>query len=253
MPLDLHGRVALVTGGGTGMGCEIARALAERGADVAISYARSRDDAEANAHHMQSQSGVKSSTHQADVAHAADCDALVKEVVDRHGRLDILVNGAGTTHFIDFPDLEAVTEDVWDEIFDVNLKGAFFVSRAAGMWMRDHGDGHASITSITSVSAFAPRGSSIPYSVSKSALEHTTKCLASALAPRVRVNSVAPGLVLTRWWQRRGQEEIDRQIAATRFKRDVPVADVVAATMLLVETESMSGQTVVVDPANIMH
>jgi 3-oxoacyl-[acyl-carrier protein] reductase len=252
MTLDLHGRVALVTGGGTGMGCEISRALAARGADVAISYARSRDEAESNAEHLRGL-GVKSSTHQADVARASACDSLVQHVLDTYGRLDVLVNGAGTTHFIDFADLDSVTEEVWDDIFDVNVKGAFFVSRAAGRWMRDHGDGHASIVSITSVSAFAPRGSSIPYSVSKAALVHTTQCLASALAPRVRVNAVGPGLVLTRWWQRRGQEEIDRQIAATRFKRDVAVADVVDATMLLVENESMSGQTIVVDPANIMH
>jgi 3-oxoacyl-[acyl-carrier protein] reductase len=250
--LNVRGRVALVTGGGTGMGCEIARALAERGADVAIGYAHSRAEAESTADRLRSL-GVRSSAHQADVGHVAECDALVQTVLDTYGRVDILVNGAGTTHFIDFADLAAVTETVWDEIFDVNLKGAFFVARAAGLWMREHGDSHAVIVNIASVSAFVPRGSSLPYSVSKAALVHATKALAWSLAPHVRVNAVAPGLVLTRWWTRLGQDEVRRQIDSTRFKRDVAVQDVVDATMLLVENESMSGQTIAVDPATTMH
>ncbi|HEY3060001.1 MAG TPA: SDR family oxidoreductase [Chloroflexota bacterium] len=252
MSLDVRGRVALITGGGTGMGCAIAEALAERGADVALGYARSRDDAESTAERLRGLH-VNATTHKADVARVAECDALVQDVIKEHGRLDILVNGAGTTHFIDYADLQAVTEEVWDEIFDVNLKGAFFVARAAGLWMREHGDGRAVIVNIASVSAFAPRGSSIPYSVSKSALVHATKGLATALAPSVRVNAVAPGLVLTRWWTRRGEDEIARQIAATRFKRDVSVEDVVDAALLLVQNESMSGQTIAIDAANIMH
>ncbi len=252
MSLDVRGRVALITGGGTGMGSEIAQALAERGADIALGYSRSRDDAESTAERLRGLK-IRASTHQADVARVAECDALVHSVLDTYGRLDILVNGAGTTHFIDYANLQAVTEEVWDEIFDVNLKGAFFVSRAAGLWMREHGDGHAVIVNIASVSAFAPRGSSIPYSVSKAALVHATKGLASALAPAVRVNAVAPGLVLTRWWARRGEDEIARQVAATAFKRDVSVQDVVDAAVLLVQNESMSGQTIAVDAANIMH
>jgi 3-oxoacyl-[acyl-carrier protein] reductase len=146
-----------------------------------------------------------------------------------------------------------VTEEVWDDIFDINLKGAFFLSRAAGQWMREHGDGHGVIVHIASISGFAARGSSIPYSISKSAVIHLTKCLATALAPEVRVNALAPALVLTRWWTRRGQEEIDRQVAATRFKRDIKLDDVVDAAMLVIGSESMSGQTVGLDLVNIMH
>jgi 3-oxoacyl-[acyl-carrier protein] reductase len=234
------------------MGCEIARVLAERGADVAIGYAHSRAEAESTADRLRSL-GVRSSAHQADVGKVAECDALVQTVLDTYGRVDILVNGAGTTHFIDFADLAAVTEAVWDEIFDINLKGAFFVARAAGLWMREHGDDHAVIVNIASVSAFVPRGSSVPYSVSKAALVHATKALAWSLAPHVRVNAVAPGLVLTRWWTRLGQDEVQRQIDSTRFKRAVAVQDVVDATMLLIENESMSGQTIAVDPATTMH
>jgi 3-oxoacyl-[acyl-carrier protein] reductase len=250
--LDLHGRVALVTGGGTGMGRAISTALAQRGAHVALSYARSRQDADATAAELTG-CGVLASVHQADVSRVADCDSLVEAALGQHGRLDILVNAAGTTHFIDFADLAAVTEEVWDEIFDVNLKGVFFVSRQAGMWMREHGDGQGVIVNIASISAFAARGSSIPYSVSKSGVVHLTKSLAVALAPQVRVNAIAPALVLTRWWTNRGQDEVERQVAATRFQRPIELPDVVDAAMLAIGSPSMSGQTIGLDLVNIMH
>jgi 3-oxoacyl-[acyl-carrier protein] reductase len=252
MTLDARGRIALITGGGTGMGSEIARALAERGADVAIGYARSRDEAEATADTLRGL-GVRASTHQADLGRVSNCEALVHSVLDTYGRVDIVVSSAGTTHFIDFADLAAVTETVWDDIFDVNVKGAFFVARAAGEWMRDHGDGHGTIVNVASVAAFVAGGSSIPYSVSKAAVVHATRALATALAPSVRVNAVAPGLVLTRWWTRRGTEEVERRVAATRFGRPVEVQDVVDATLLLIGNESMSGQTIAVDLVNVMH
>jgi 3-oxoacyl-[acyl-carrier protein] reductase len=234
------------------MGAEISRALAGRGVDVAVGYSSSRDEAEATAASLRAMS-VRASTHQANVGRVAECDALVKSVLDTYGRLDILVNSAGTTRHIDFANLEAVTEDVWDDVFAVNLKGVFFVSRAAGLWMREHGDGHGTIVNVASVAGFVARGSSIPYSVSKAAVVHATKALAEGLAPQVRVNAVAPGLVLTRWWTRLGSEEVERQVSRTRFKRAVPVEDVVDAAMLLVTNEGMSGQTIVVDLVNVMH
>ncbi len=250
--LDFEGRVALITGGGTGMGRGIATALAQRGSHIAIGYAHSQTDAESTVTELQAL-GVRASAHQADVARVDDCDALVKSALEAHGRLDVVVNGAGTTRHVPFADLEAITEEAWDDIFDVNLKGSFFVSRAAGLWMREHGDGRGVIVNISSVSAFLARGSSIPYSVSKSAVVHLTKCLATALAPRVRVNTIAPGFVLTRWWTQFGQEAVDRQIEGMVFKRSIALEDVVDAAMLLIGNESVSGQTVTVELVNVMH
>jgi 3-oxoacyl-[acyl-carrier protein] reductase len=250
--LDLQDRVALITGGGTGMGRGIGTALAKRGAHVAIGFAHSEAEAESTAAELRA-CGVRASTHRADIARVTECDALVQSVLDTYGRIDILVNGAGTTRHVPFSDLAAITEDAWNDIFDVNLKGAFFVSRAAGQWMREHGDGRAAIVNIASVSAFLARGSSIPYSVSKTAVVQVTRCLAAALAPRVRVNAIAPGLVLTRWWTRLGQETVDQQVGATAFKRSIELDDVVDAAMLLIGNESMSGQTVTVDLVNVMH
>jgi 3-oxoacyl-[acyl-carrier protein] reductase len=233
------------------MGSAISHALATGGADVAISYAHSRSDAETTSNELRAL-GADSSVHRADVRNVQECDGLVQAVIERHGRLDILVGCAGTTRHIAFPDLANVTEEVWDDIFDVNLKGAFFVSRAAGMWMRERGDGHSVIVNITSTAAFGTTGSSIPYSVSKGALVQTTRLLAVALAPSVRVNSVAPGLVLTRWWTQLGDQAVQQRIASTRFQRPVALDDVVQTTVVAITNESISGQTLVVDPANIM-
>jgi 3-oxoacyl-[acyl-carrier protein] reductase len=229
------------------MGLEISRRLAHLGADLALSYATSRTDAEAAANSL----GVKCSTHQANLTRVDDADALVASVVAEHGRLDVVVNCAGVTRFIPFEDLAAVTEDIWDDILDVNVKAAFFLSRAAGTWMRDHSHGGV-IVHVSSVAGFTTRGSSLPYAVAKAAEVHLTRTLAQALAPTVRVNCVAPGTVATRWWDE-NPAGLERARAASAFKRLATAEDVADAAVLLVTNKSMSGQTLAVDLANVMH
>jgi 3-oxoacyl-[acyl-carrier protein] reductase len=251
LTLDLHGRVALVTGGGAGMGLEISRRLADRGADLALSYARSKQLAEAAAETLRT-SGVRCVVRAADLRKVADADALVESVIAEYRRLDVVVNCAGTTRFIEFEDLAAISEDIWDDILDVNLKGAFFLSRAAGQWMRDHSSDGV-IVHVASTAAFSTRGSSVPYTVAKAAVVQLTRTLAQALAPNVRVNAVAPGTVATRWWDDAAPGTLERVRNTTRFKRLATASDVAEAAVMLVTNESMSGQTVVVDLANIMH
>lgn len=249
--LDLHGRVALVTGGGAGMGLEISRRLAERGATLALSYSTSRSEAEAASATLSAGPGGACSVHHADLRKVADAENLVQSVVAEHGGLDVVVNCAGATRFINFEDLAAVTEEVWDELLDVNLKGAFFLSRAAGTWMRDHAaDGV--IVHVSSTAGFATRGSSLPYCVAKAGVVQLTRTLAQALAPSVRVNGVAPGTVDTRWWDT-AREGLERARATSRFGKLATAEDVAEIAVQLVVNESMSGQTVVVDLANIMH
>jgi 3-oxoacyl-[acyl-carrier protein] reductase len=243
--LDLHGRVALVAGGGAGMGLEISRRLADLGATLALSYATSQAEAESAA------SSLGGSAHQANLTRVADADSLISSVVAQHGGLDVVVNCAGVTRFIQFEDLAAVTEDVWDDILDVNVKAAFFLSRAAGQWMRDHGQGGV-IVHVASTAGLTVGGSSLPYSVAKSAAIHLTRTLAVALAPAVRVNCVAPGTVDTRWWDQ-NQPGLERARNGSRFKRLATAEDVADAAVLLVTNESLSGQTLAVDLANVMH
>jgi 3-oxoacyl-[acyl-carrier protein] reductase len=245
--LELNGRVALVTGGGAGMGLEISRRLAAGGADLAISYAHSAREAEEAARTF----GTRCSVHQADLRHPAEADALVQSVLNEHQRLDVLVNCAGATRFIPFENLQAVTEEVWDELLDVNLKAAFFLSRAAGAWMRDHTIGGV-IVHVSSTAAFANRGSSLPYNVAKAGVIQLTRILAQALAPSVRVNALAPGTVATRWWDG-NPAGLERARDSSLFHRLASTEDVADAALHLVTNESMSGQTIVVDLGNVMH
>ena len=248
---DLNGRVALVTGGGAGMGLEISRRLAAAGSRLAISYAHSRKEAEDAARSL----GPRCTVHEADLRKPAESDSLIAAVISAHGRLDVLVNCVGATRFIPFENLDAVTEDVWDELLDVNLKAAFFVSRAAGLWMRSHyepsGDPGV-IVHVSSTAAFATRGSSLPYNVAKAGVIQLTHILAQALAPSVRVNAVAPGTVATRWWDE-NPAGLARARDTSLFGRLATVDDVADATLHLITNQSMSGQTIVVDLANVMH
>ena len=132
---------------------------------------------------------------QADVSVEADCTRLVEEVVAAHGRLDVLVNNAGTTAVIPHGDLEAATPDVWRRIFDVNVIGTWQLTVAAVPHLRASGRGQ--VVNVSSLAGSRPVGSSIPYACSKAAVSHMTRLLANTLGPDIRVNAVAPGLVDT--------------------------------------------------------
>ena len=232
------------------MGLEISRCLASQGARVAISYSRSESEAQAAAAELDGKA------FRADLRNVRDIDALIASVTRDLGGLDVLVNCAGLTRFVDFENLEAVTEDVWDTILDVNLKGTFFMSRAAGLWMRATSDQRpqgAAIVNIGSTAGFSTRGSSIPYNISKTGVVQLTRTLAQALAPAVRVNCVAPGTVATRWWENGPPGALDRALASSKFKRFSAAEDVAQAALLLVQNDSVSGQTLVVDLASVMH
>jgi 3-oxoacyl-[acyl-carrier protein] reductase len=248
--LDLRDRVALVTGGGTGIGFEVSSRFAQLGANLAITYARSQDDADAGAERLRAHGG-RCLVRRLDLASVSQIEDLVAAVLAEYGRLDVVVNSGGTTQLVAFPDLDQVTEAVWDDIFDVNLKGAFFLARAAGRWMRIHGQGGA-IVNVASTAGIQPGGSSLPYAVSKAGVIHLTKSLAVALAPQVRVNAVAPGVVLTRWWTSRNVDT-EPLLQATRFKRGLAAGEVADAVVLLARNEGISGQTVAIDLANVFH
>ena len=246
--MELRGRVALVTGGGTGIGRAVCLALAAAGAGVAVNYSRSAAEAEATAAEAR-ELGVSAVALQGDVSQEADAKALVAATVDRLGSLDVLVNNAGTTRFIPFPDLESVTDEVWRNILGVNLMGPWYVSRAAAPHLKA---GRGCIVNVASIAALRASGSSLPYGVSKAALTQLTRALAVALAPEVRVNAVNPGLVSTRWFRQPfGEERAAAQEEAFAGRTPlgfVTTAEQVAqAVMGLVMADAVTGQHLVVD------
>lgn len=205
--MDVANKVALVTGGGTGVGRATGLALGRRGCSVAVNYSRSREEAEHTAEEIRAL-GVGAVALQADVSDEPACRRLVGETVAQLGRLDVLVNNAGTTEFIDLQQLDAVEPEHWQRIFAVNVQGPFWCARAARAAMEAAGEGE--IVNVSSVAGLVGRGSSIPYCASKGALNTLTLSLARTLAPKIRVNAVAPGFITGRWMKAGFGERYER-------------------------------------------
>ncbi len=246
---QLSGKAAIVTGGGTGVGRATALELARQGCSVLINYSRSRDEAERTAAEIQAL-GVKSLTVEANVADDAACRKMVKTAVDAFGRIDVLVNNAGTTRFVLAADLDKVTDEDWQRIMAVNVIGPFHCARAVKDPMLASGGGQ--IINISSVAAFAGRGSSIPYAASKGAVNNLTIALARTLAPHIRVNAVASGFITGRWLEKglgAAYEGAKRTVAESCPLQSVcDPQDVAAAIMSLVTGSKMvTGQILVVD------
>jgi 3-oxoacyl-[acyl-carrier protein] reductase len=239
----LAGRVAVVTGGGTGIGRACAQHFSASGADVLINYSRSADDAERTLAEVRSM-GVRASAYKADVSDDSAVQAMMHDAISSFGRIDFLVNSAGVTRFVEATDLAELTASDWDSVVSVNVRGVFQCSRAAAPFLRESG---GAIVNIGSVSGLTGRGSSIAYAASKAAVASVTKSLAHVLAPEVRVNAVAPGIVDTRWVK--GREEHVRRLSANtplgRVCKPEEVATVVA--FLAADASFVTGQTVVVD------
>ena len=191
--MELKGAVALVTGGNGGLGQRICHALAREGVHIAVMYAQSRDQAEGVARDLAARHQVQAAAFGCDITDGAAVTQLVADVTARFGRLDILVNDAAYNKAIPFPDLDSLTEEVWEKIMAVNLTGPMRLTKAVAPVMKAQGRGR--IVNIASVAGLAPTGSSIAYAVSKAGLIHLTRCMAVALAPETLVNCVAPGLL----------------------------------------------------------
>jgi 3-oxoacyl-[acyl-carrier protein] reductase len=242
--MNLEGKVAIVTGGGTGMGKAVAKLLAAAGAHIVVNYSRSEADAIATAQEIET-SNVQALPIKADVSSAAEVTALVEQTERAFGRIDVLVNNAGYTQFVAMRDVDALSEEVWDRTFDVNVKGIWLCTKAVAPAIRRAGGG--AVVNVASVAGLKVTGSSMAYAVSKAAVIHLTKCLAFALAPEIRVNAVAPGLVLTRWWGHASEEQLAQMQASFPLKRAVEVEEVATAVMELIRNEAMTGQTLAQD------
>jgi ketoreductase RED2 len=236
--LTLKGHVVVVTGSSSGIGAATARAFAADGASVVINSAKSVADGQAVAASLPDACYV-----QGDIAVPEDVQRIVDTAIGRWGRIDTLVNNAGTTAVIPHFDLEAASVDVWRRIFEVNVFGTWAMTVAAMPALRQ---AHGSVVNVTSVAGVRPTGSSIPYAASKAALSHMTVLLAKVVGPDVRVNAVAPGLIDTPWT---ADWDLVRQVVqeVTPLKRSGQAEDVAEVILALAHASYVTGQVVGVD------
>jgi 3-oxoacyl-[acyl-carrier protein] reductase len=250
--MDLKGVVALVTGGNGGLGQRICRALAQEGAHVAIMYARSREQGESVASELASQYHIKAQAFACDITDGAAVTRLVAEVTQAFGRLDILINDAAYNFAVPFDNLDGLTPEVWEKIMATNLTGPMLLTKAVAPVMKAQGRGR--IVNVASVAGLYPTGSSIAYAVSKAGLIHLTRCMAVALAPETLVNCVAPGLLDgTRATANLRSEQIERSAASSLLKKPADKDDCADMVVAMCRTETMTGQTVVIDSGRIFH
>ncbi len=235
----LENKVALVTGSSSGIGAAVARSLAAEGARVIVNSRSSVAPGEALA------AEIGGRYRQADVASPDVARRLVCDAVAEHGRLDILINNAGTTRVIAHANLEAATPEIWAEIYAVNVIAPFVLTTAAAPHLRAAPAGGV-VVNIGSLAGIRAVGSSIPYAVSKAALHHQTRLLAAVLGPEIRVNAVAPGLVDTPWT---ADWEAARAVARsnTPMRRVADPSDVSELVLAQVTSQLVTGEVWVVD------
>jgi ketoreductase RED2 len=230
--------VGLVPGSGWGSGVAIARLFAAEGASVVVNSARSVEAGQAVAAQLPGALYVR-----ADVAREPEAKALVAATLERYGKLDVLVNNAGTTRVIPHHALDAVTDEDWQRILGVNVLGTWYVTRAAVPALKAQ---RGSVLNVTSVAGVRAAGSSIPYAVSKAALNHLTRLLANVLGPEIRVNAVAPGLIDTPW-----TADWDAIRASVRerapLQRSGTPEDIARAALLLTQSSYSTGEVLLAD------
>ncbi|MDB4639311.1 SDR family oxidoreductase [bacterium] len=245
-------KTALVTGAATGVGRATAIRFAMQGFDVVVNYL-GPDEADAALTKVEIEShNARAILERCDVGHDKSVRDMAASVESTFGRLDVLVNCAGVTHFVEHSDLDAMTEAKWDQILAVNTKGPFFTSRAFAPLLKRSGDG--AIVNVSSVAGVSGNGSCIAYCASKGALNTMTKSLARALAPEIRVNAVCPGPIDS-GWLRQGMtdDQMANRVASFPIPRLAQPKDIVDAILYLATGTSLTtGQLLIVDGGRTM-
>jgi len=241
-------KVALVTGSATGVGRACAVRFAKLGFAVAVNYSKSEADALETVRLVE-ECGVPVVLCKANVGSDAEVREMIATTEAAFDRIDVLVNNAGTTHFVAHTDLDGLTETVWDDIMQVNVKGTFYCIRAAMPLLKA---AKGNIVNITSVAGLTGQGSSIPYAASKAALNCMTQSLAKAFGPDVRVNAVAPGPINTRWLAGR-EAHIAKFLEQAPLGRAADPDDIADSVIYLATgTTLTTGQVLVVDGGRTM-
>lgn len=243
--MELTDRVALVTGGSSGLGLATAKALANSGADVCISYRDNKDGAVSACDGIKAL-GRRGAFVQLDQSDPASVETAIESMIKQLGQLDILVNNAATNIPVPFPDLEALNPKIWDKLFNTNLRGPFLMARAAAPHLRKSDAGR--IVNVGAMIGLMPAGSSIAQAVTKAGVIHLTRCLAVALAPDITVNCVAPGLMEgTRMSGRLPPEAVEAMRERAILKSNTAIKDVADQIVQFCRAESATGQVLVID------
>ncbi len=247
--MELKNAVCIVTGSASGIGAASAVMLAGKGARVVVNYSKSEEAARATLKAC-TDAGAEALLVQADVAQDADCRRLAQVALDQWGRIDALVNNAGTTKFANHADLEALSAEDFQRIYAVNVVGAYQMVRACAPAMKQGGRG--AVVNVSSIAGKNGMGSSIAYAASKGALNTLTMSLARVLGPQIRVNAVCPGMVDTKWL-REGYGPRYAAIEA-RYRQGTPLGrpgtpeEVAAVIVWLIEgADLITGDTIMVD------
>lgn len=237
--MDLAGKAVIVTGSSSGIGAAIARRLSDLGAGIVVNSSSSAEAGRRVAADLTDGLYV-----QGDIGDPATAAALVSAAQQRWGRLDGLVNNAGVTVDVPLPDIDAVTVEHWDKVLRTNVVGTFLVSQAALPLLRQASDGW--IVNISSLAGIRQTGSSLPYAVSKAALNHLTTIMAKHAGAGVRVNAIAPGLVATPWTESWDERKAGVELVAPLHRVATP-EDVADACLALIGSRYTTGHTLVVD------
>ncbi|EMC95673.1 hypothetical protein BAUCODRAFT_122970 [Baudoinia panamericana UAMH 10762] len=244
-------RVALITAGTAGLGAQIARSLAPD-FQLAINYANNEGRAKSLIDELNSipdshgrLAKPRFQAFRADVGDRPSIQQLVQDTVSTFGRLDVVVSNAGWTRVTNFQNLDEGLDDAdWDRCFLYNVKSHLWLMHA----VRPHLDEtEGAFITTASIAGVKPSGSSLPYAVTKAAAIHLSKALAVICSPRIRVNSVSPGLLLTEWGLKFGEEKIQKATQATKLGRLATVEDVAEQVRVLATTRSMTGQNLCID------
>lgn len=240
-----------MTGAGSGVGRACAVRFAKLGYNIAVNYLEGTEDAQVTQSLAES-AGAEVLLIPCDVSKNTEVIEMVRKVEKRFGRLDVVINSAGTTYFVDHSDLDGMSEEKWDRILAVNTKGPFFVIRAAMRLLKEAKN--AAVVNISSASALSGQGSSVAYAASKGALNTMTKTLARAFAPQVRINAVCPGPIDSRWL-RRGltEEQIEKSVSVMPIPELIQPDDVADTVVYLaIESSKSTGQVLVLDGGRTM-
>ncbi len=244
--MALHGKVALVTGAATGIGRAIAERFAREGAHVAVNFRSALEEAETLVAEIQAAGGTATAIA-ADVSVESEVLAMLAQVEREVGQLDVLVNNAGWSTRIPHHKLNELTDEIWDKTFDVNLRGIFYCVRAAVPLLQKQSA--ASIVNIASVAGSTGVGSSMAYAAAKAGVLTMTKSLARALAPKIRVNAISPGLIRTHFAGRPDSDSaFNAEEARTPLERLATVEECAEVALFLASTATaVTGQTILVD------